>query len=89
MSVRWIGALLAGAMLWTGCTAMNPQSAARQQAETYYGRSYDQLSPNEKMRLENHLARQSNSSWRTNAQAASGLGRLLQGVGILVLGAKR
>jgi hypothetical protein len=68
---------------------MNPQSAARQQAETYYGRSYDQLSPDEKMRLEEHLARQSNTSWRTNAQTASGLGRFLQGVGILVLSARR
>jgi hypothetical protein len=68
---------------------MNPQSAARQQAETYYGRSYDQLSPDEKMRLEDHLARQSNTSWRTNAQMTSGLGRFLQGVGILVLSARR
>jgi hypothetical protein len=89
MSLRWIGGIVAGAMLWTGCTAMNPQSAARQQAETYYGRSYDQLSPDEKMRLEDHLARQSNTSWGTNARVASGLGRLLQGVGILVLSAKR
>lgn len=89
MNLRWLGGIVAGAMLWAGCTAMNPQSAARQQAETYYGRSYEQLSPDEKMRLENHLARQNNTSWRTNAQMASGLGRLLQGVGILVLGAKR
>jgi len=41
------------------------------------------------MRLENHLARQSNTSWRTTAQVASGFGRLLQGAGILVLGAQR
>ncbi|HXG22730.1 MAG TPA: hypothetical protein VNN62_27110 [Methylomirabilota bacterium] len=89
MNLRWTGGIVASAMLWAGCTAMDPQSAARQQAETYYGRSYDQLSPGEKMRLEDHLARQSNSSWRTNAHMASGLGRLLQGVGILVLSAKR
>jgi len=41
------------------------------------------------MRLEDHLARQSNTSWRTTAQVASGFGRLLQGAGILVLGAQR
>jgi hypothetical protein len=72
-----------------GCTAMDPQGAARQQADTYYGRSYDQLSTQEKMRLENHLAGQSNAAWRTTAQVAAGLGRLLQGAGVLVLGAKR
>jgi hypothetical protein len=72
-------------MLFTGCAAMNPQGAARQQSETYYGRPYEQLSPEEKMRLEDHLAKQSNTSWRTNGQVAAGLGRLLQGVGVLVL----
>ncbi|MGH7965660.1 MAG: hypothetical protein ACRERD_28235 [Candidatus Binatia bacterium] len=72
-----------------GCAAMDPQGAARQQAATYYGRPYEQLNTREKMRLENHLARQSNQSWRTTAHAASGFGRLLQGVGVVILGAKR
>jgi hypothetical protein len=75
-------------LIATGCTAMDPQGAARQQAETYYGRSYDQLSGQEKMRLEDHLARQSNQAWNTTAHVASGVGRLLQGVGVLVLSAK-
>jgi len=47
------------------------------------------VSAQEKMRLENHLAKQSNAAWRTTAQVASGIGRLLQGAGVLVLGAKR
>ena len=89
MPRRRLSILFVGLIAMAGCTAMDPQGAARQQAEAYYGRSYDQLSPQEKMRLENHLARQSNTAWRTNAQVASGFGRLLQGAGILVLGAKR
>jgi hypothetical protein len=40
------------------------------------------------MRLEDHLARQSNTAWGTNAHVVSGLGRLLQGVGVLVLSAR-
>jgi len=87
MSRKILGTLIAGLLL-SGCTAMNPQGAARQQAEHYYGRSYDQLSAREKMRLENHLARHSNDAWHTTAHATSGLGRLLQGVGVLVLGIK-
>jgi hypothetical protein len=79
---------LAGLVFFAGCAAMDPQGAARQQAETYYGRSYEQLSAEEKMRLENHIARQSNSAWGTNAHVASGLGRFLQGVGVLVLSAR-
>jgi len=71
-----------------GCSAMNPQEAAKQQAEAYYGRPYEQLNTREKMRLGNHLARQSNQSWRTTAHAASGFGRFLQGVGFLLIGAK-
>ena len=67
-----------------GCTAANVQSVARQQAPTYYGRPYEQLSPEEKMRLENHLARQDTAAWNTGAHVASGVGRLLQGVGVLV-----
>ena len=83
LAVCGIGFILAG------CAAMDPQAAARQQAETYYGRPYEQLNTREKMRLENHLARQSNQSWRTTAHAASGFGRLLQGVGVVIIGAKR
>ena len=75
-------------LILAGCTAMDPQGAARQQSGTYYGRPYDQLRTGEKMALENHLARQSNQAWNTTAQAASGVGRLLQGVGILVFSAK-
>ncbi len=89
MRLRGVSAWVVGVTVLAGCTAMDPQTAARQQAETYYGRSYEQLSPPEKMRLEDHLAQQSNASWRTTAHMASGFGRLLQGAGILVLGAKR
>jgi hypothetical protein len=71
-----------------GCAAMNPQQVARQQAETYYNRPYEQLTAEEKMRLENHVARQNNTAWRTNAQVANGFGRLLQGVGVLILSAR-
>ena len=67
-----------------GCTAANVQSVARQQAPTYYGCPYEQLSAQEKMRLENHLARQDTAAWNTGAHVASGVGRLLQGVGVLV-----
>lgn len=87
MVSRILGTLAAGIVL-VGCTAMDPQGAARQQAGTYYGRSYDQLNGQEKMRLENHLARQSNQAWNTTAHVASGFGRLLQGVGVLVFSAK-
>ena len=77
-----------GLVFTAGCTAMDPQGAARQQAETYYGQPYDQLSAQEKMHLEDHLARQSNAAWHTTADVASGVGRLLQGVGVLILSAK-
>jgi hypothetical protein len=82
-----VGALIATS-LTIGCTAMNPQQVAQQRAETYYNRPYEQLTTEEKMRLENHLACQNNTAWRTNAQVANGVGRLLQGVGVLVLGAR-
>ena len=75
-------------LLAAGCTAMNPQQAARQQAENYYNRPYEQLTTEEKMRLENHLAHQDNTAWRTSAQVASGVGRLLQGVGVLIFSAR-
>ncbi len=78
--------LLVSMSLGVGCTAMDPQAAARQQATTYHRRSYDQLSAGEKMELEQHLGGQSNATWRTNAQVASGLGRLMQGAGILIHG---
>ena len=68
-----------------GCTATNAQSVARQQAPTYYGRSYEQLSAREKMHLENHLAKQDTAAWNTGSHVASGVGRLLQGVGVLIL----
>jgi len=83
-----IPAVVSLGLVMAGCTAMDPQTAARQQAETYYGRPYDQLSGREKMALEDHLARQSNQAWHTTAHMASGVGRLLQGVGVLVLSAK-
>ena len=79
-----ICAVLISLVLSGGCAAMDPQAAARQQADTYHTRSYDQLSAREKMELERHLGGQSNAAWRTNAQVASGLGRLMQGAGILV-----
>ena len=68
-----------------GCTATNAQNVARQQAPTYYGRPYEQLSAQEKMHLENHLARQDTTAWNTGAHVAAGVGRLLQGVGVLIL----
>ncbi|HKA53996.1 MAG TPA: hypothetical protein VKJ47_10080 [Candidatus Binatia bacterium] len=83
-----IPALMSLGLVMASCTAMDPQTAARQQAETYYGRPYYQLSGQEKMALEDHLARQSNQAWHTTAHLASGVGRLLQGAGILVLSAK-
>ncbi len=88
MWLQRMSAFLLGMTLLTSCTAMDPHSAAQQQAQEYYGRSYDSLSPQEKMRLEDHLSRQSNTGWRTSAQVASGVGHLLQGAGLLVLGAR-
>ena len=84
-----LSVFVVGLVVVTGCTAMDPQGAARQQAETYYSRPYDQLSTQEKIHLENHLAGQSNAAWRTNARVASGVGRFLQGVGVLIFSAKR
>jgi hypothetical protein len=76
-------------LCFQGCTAANVQTAARQQAPTYYGRPYEQLSAEEKMRLENHLTRQDTATWNTGAHVASGVGRFIQGVGVLILGAVR
>lgn len=89
MKRRWLGAMIIGVLLSSGCAAHDTHSVAREQAQTYYGRPYEQLSPEEKMRLEDHVAKQSNTAWRTDAQVASGLGRLLQGVGVLIVGATR
>lgn len=83
-----IVAILMAGLVFGGCAAMDPQGAAKQHANAYYGRPYEQLDADEKMRLENHLARQNNQAWRTNAQVASGFGRLLQGVGVLLIGVK-
>jgi len=60
--------------LTVGCTAMNPQQVARQQAAVYYNRPYEQLTADEKIRLEDHLVRQSNTAWQANAQVANRLG---------------
>jgi hypothetical protein len=38
------------------------------------------------MQLEDHLANQSNSAWRTTADVASGAGQLEQGTGFLLRG---
>jgi hypothetical protein len=75
--------LLVGLLL-QGCTAFNPQGTAIQQAPNYYNKDYSQLSPEEKMQLEDHLANQSNSAWRTSAAVASGAGQLGQGTGFLL-----
>jgi hypothetical protein len=56
------GACVGIVLSLAGCTAMNPQGAARQQADIYYGRPYEQLRGQEKLRLENHLAKQSNTA---------------------------
>ena len=81
--------LIGFGLLSASCAAMQPQTAARQQSEAYYNTPYEQLSPREKMGLENHLARQSNQAWRTVAANTSGMGRLVQGVGVLLHGVKR
>lgn len=83
-----LGIFVVGSLMTSSCTAMNAQSAARQQAQTYYGRPYEQLSAQEKMHLEDHLSRQDIAVWNTGAHVASGIGRLLQGVGVLVLSVK-
>jgi hypothetical protein len=79
--------LLAALLIVQGCTAFNPQGAAVQQAPNYYdGEQYSQLSPEQKMQLEDHLANQSNSAWRTSADVASSAGQLQQGTGFLLWG---
>jgi hypothetical protein len=79
--------LLMAMLIVQGCTAFDPQGAAIQQTPNYYnGESYSQLSPEQKMQLEDHLANQSNSAWRTTAAVASGAGQLEQGTGFLLRG---
>jgi len=89
VEVRLVFALLvlAALLIIQGCTAFNPQGAAIQQAPNYYnGEQYSQLSPEQKMQLEDHLSNQSNSAWRTSADVASGAGQLGQGTGFLLRG---
>jgi hypothetical protein len=81
-------AALMAATLIGGCAAYDPQGAAQQYAPNYYNQSYDQLSAQQKMQLENHLANQSNQAWRTTAQVTSSVGRLAQGAGILLFSAR-
>ena len=85
MRIKLLTVLALGVFSMSGCTATNAQNVARQQAQTYYGRPYEQLSAEEKMHLENHLAHQDTTAWNTGANVAAGAGRLLQGVGVLIL----
>ncbi len=78
--------LLAALLIIQSCTAFNPQGAAMQQAPTYYNQSYSQLSPDQKMQLEDHLANQSNNAGRTSADVTSATGQLVQGTGFLLRG---
>ena len=75
--------MVAGAA--AGCTAYDPQGAAQQYAPSYYNQSYDQLSAQQKMQLEDHLSNQSNQAWRTSAQVVSSVGHLAQGTGFLLV----
>jgi hypothetical protein len=89
VEVRLVFALLVlmALLVIQGCTAFNPQGAAIQQAPNYdNGESYSQLSPEQKMQLEDHLSNQSNTAWRTSAEVASGAGQLSQGTGFLLWG---
>jgi len=89
VEVRLVFALLVllAVLIVQGCTAFNPQGAAIQQAPNYYnGEQYSQLSPEQKMQLEDHLANQSNTVWRTGADVASSAGQLGQGTGFLLWG---
>ncbi len=78
--------LLMAVLIVQSCTAFNPQGAAIQQAPNYYNEQYSQLSPEQKMQLEDHLANQSNQAWRTTADVASSAGQLGQGTGVLLWG---
>ena len=79
--------VLVALLVVQSCTAFNPQGAAIQSAPTYYnGEQYSQLSPEQKMGLEDHLANQSNQAWRTTADVTSATGQLVQGTGFLLRG---
>ncbi|MGH7780557.1 MAG: hypothetical protein ACREQR_12085 [Candidatus Binataceae bacterium] len=93
--MRWPAVLIflvgvAAILSLGGCAAFNPQGAAQQATPTYYdGQQYSQLSPEQKMQLEDHLSNQSNQAWRTTASVAGGLGTLTQGTGVLLWAVKR
>jgi hypothetical protein len=82
ITVMLLSAILAG------CTAFDPQGAAQQYAPSYYNAPYSSLTPQQKMQLEDHLANQSNQAWRTTASAATSLGYLTGGVGLLLFSAR-
>ncbi len=89
VEIRLVFALLVlmALLIVQGCTAFNPQGAAIQQAPNYYnGTQYSQLSPEQKMQLEDHLGNQSNQAWRTTADVTSATGQLVQGTGFLLRG---
>jgi hypothetical protein len=91
---NWRRPAAAGAVMITlastlaGCTAFNPQGAAQQSAPSYYDAPYSSLTPQQKMQLEDHLANQSNQAWRTTASAATSLGYLTGGIGLLLFSAR-
>ncbi len=82
--IRLIAIALGWAVALGGCAAMDPRGAAEQAAPNYYNEPYSALSAEQKMQLEDHLANQSNTAWRTTAQVASGVGGLAQGTGFLL-----
>ena len=81
-------AIIAAGSTLAGCAAFDPQGSAQQYAPSYYNTQYSQLTPEQKMHLEDHLSNQSNQAWQTTASVASGLGHLAQGTGILLFAAK-
>ncbi|HVA77132.1 MAG TPA: hypothetical protein VNF27_04515 [Candidatus Binataceae bacterium] len=95
IQMRWPAVLIfligvAAILSLGGCAAFNPQGAAEQATPSYYnGEQYSQLSPEQKMQLEDHLSNQSNAAWRTTASVAGGLGTLTQGTGVLLWAVKR
>jgi hypothetical protein len=72
---------------FAGCAAYDPQGTAQAYAPSYYA-PYSSLDPEQKMRLEDHLANQSNQAWRTTALVGSAVGRLAEGTGILLFAAR-
>jgi curli biogenesis system outer membrane secretion channel CsgG len=81
-----IAMLCSGAL--AGCAAFNPQGTAQQYAPSYYNQDYASLTPDEKMKLEDHLSNQSNQAWRTTADVTSAVGHLAGGTGILLFAAR-